>query len=58
MNNKFTPLDLQSWSRGQMFHYFTQMAPTGFSLTVLLDITIMKKALKVVISNFIPLMYG
>jgi chloramphenicol O-acetyltransferase type A len=45
-NNKFTPLDLQSWSRGQMFHYFTQMAPTGFSLTALLDITIMKKALK------------
>lgn len=31
---EFTPIDLQKWPRGQMFWYFTKMAPTGYSLTV------------------------
>ncbi|WAJ24376.1 CatA-like O-acetyltransferase [Lacrimispora xylanolytica] len=53
-NNKFTPLDLQSWSRGQMFYYFTQMTLTGFSLTATLDITIMKKALEERQFKFFP----
>ena len=35
----FTPLDLMSWKRGQIFYYFSKMAPTGYSLTVKLDIT-------------------
>lgn len=30
----FTPIDLQTWNRGQMFYYFSKMAPTGYSLTV------------------------
>ena len=33
----FTPLDLQTWPRGQMFWYFSQMAPTGYSLSVTAD---------------------
>lgn len=37
-----------------MFHYFTQMAPTGYSLTALLDITIMKMALKKHQLKFFP----
>ena len=41
---QFTPLDLQTWKRGQMFYYFSKMAPTGYSLTVKLDITNMKAA--------------
>lgn len=36
---KFTPIDLQSWPRVQMFYYFSKMAPTGYSLTVELDVT-------------------
>jgi len=35
----FTEIDLQGWPRGQMFVYFSQMAPTGYSMTVQLDIT-------------------
>ncbi len=42
----FTALDLNTWPRGQMFHYFTRMAPTGYSLTTQLDVTVMRKALK------------
>ncbi len=35
----FTEIDLQKWPRGQMFYYFANMAPTGYSLTVELDVT-------------------
>lgn len=41
----FTPIDLNTWKRGGMFYYFSKMAPTGYSLTVKLDITEMKAAL-------------
>ena len=45
-NPKFTPIDLTCWNRGQTFWYFSKMAPTGYSLTVDLDITHMKAVLK------------
>ena len=40
----FTPIDLRSWPRGQMFSYFSQMAPTGYSITVNMDVTELKAA--------------
>lgn len=42
---KFTPYDLNTWKRGQMFYYFSKMAPTGWSVTVKTDITQFKKVL-------------
>jgi chloramphenicol O-acetyltransferase type A len=51
---KFTPIDLQTWKRGQMFYYFAKMAPTGYSLTVKVDITRMKAALDQAGLNFFP----
>ena len=42
----FTPIDLQSWPRGQMFYYFSKMAPTGYSLTVDMDVTELRQTLK------------
>ena len=36
---EFSPLDLRTWKCGQMFYYFAKMAPTGYSLTVDVDIT-------------------
>ena len=42
----FTPIDLQTWPRGQMFYYFSQMAPTGYSMTVNVDVTNLRKTLK------------
>ena len=50
----FTPLDLMSWKRGQIFYYFSKMAPTGYSLTVKLDITKMKSALDKAEMKFSP----
>jgi Chloramphenicol O-acetyltransferase len=50
----FTPIDLQTWPRGQMFYYFSKMAPTGYSLTVSLDVTEMRKALKSRGKKFFP----
>lgn len=51
---QFTPLDLQTWKRGQMFYYFSKMAPTGYSLTVNLDITKMKSVLEAEKLKFFP----
>lgn len=42
---EFTPIDINTWKRGQMFYYFSKMAPTGWSVTVKLDVTLLKKSL-------------
>ena len=42
------------WPRGQMFWYFSKMAPTGYSLTVKLDVTRMKAAVDAVGMRFFP----
>ena len=42
----FTPIDPTSWPRMQTFYYFSQMAPTGYSLTVELDVTALRRTLK------------
>ena len=51
---KFTPIDLKTWPRGQMFWYFSQMAPTGYSLTVVVDVTGLRAALKEKGLKFFP----
>lgn len=51
---QFTPLDLRTWNRGEIFYYFSKMAPTGYSLTVDLEITQMRKALKAAGRKFYP----
>lgn len=51
---QFTPIDLHTWERGQIFYYFSKMAPTGYSLTVKLDITHMKAALDRAKRKFFP----
>lgn len=35
----FTPIDLGTWKRREQFYYFSTMAPTGYSLTVEIDVT-------------------
>ncbi|MCI6738331.1 MAG: chloramphenicol acetyltransferase [Intestinibacter sp.] len=46
MNLKFNEIDLKKWPRGGMFYYFSKMAPTGYSLTVDIDVTVVKEAMK------------
>lgn len=35
----FHPIDPETWDRRQYFYYFTKMLPTGYSMTVEIDIT-------------------
>lgn len=51
---KFTPLDLRTWSRGSVFYYFAKMAPTGYSLTVRMDVTGMRESLRKEGKKFFP----
>ena len=50
----FTPINPAAWNRAQTFHYFSRMAPTGYSLTVQLDVTMMKAAVKKAGLKFFP----
>ena len=50
----FTPIDLQKWNRGEIFYYFSKMAPTGYSLTADVDITQMRNVLKASGRKFFP----
>ena len=51
---RFMPIDLRSWNRGEVFWYYSQMAPTGYSMTVKLDVTHMKACLKAAGKKFFP----
>lgn len=51
---KFTPVDLREWSRGEMFWYFSKAAPTGYSVTVDIDVTHMRRVLKSAEKKFFP----
>ncbi|MDO5573703.1 MAG: CatA-like O-acetyltransferase [bacterium] len=50
----FTPIDLQSWPRGQMFYYFSKMQPTGYSMTVRVDVTKLRKKVQDAGLKFFP----
>ena len=54
----FTPIDPASWPRMQTFYYFSQMAPTGWSLTAELDVTALRRTLKGRGRNSIPPICG
>lgn len=50
----FTPLDFNTWARREMFYYFSKMAPTGYSLTVTMDVTKLRKTVKDAGMKFFP----
>ena len=50
----FTPIDPQTWNRGQIFYYFSEMAPTGYSLTVKTDVTKLYRSVKDAGIKFFP----
>ena len=54
MEPQFSPIDMQTWPRAQMFYYFTQMAPTGYTVNVTIDVTAMRSALKEAQKKFFP----
>ena len=50
----FTPIDFNTWPRRELFYYFSKMAPTGYSLTVSLDVTRLRKTVKQAGMKFFP----
>lgn len=50
----FTPIDLGNWPRAQMFYYFSKMAPTGYSMTMNVDVTELRNSLKEAGMKFFP----
>lgn len=50
----FKPLDMQIWPMAQAFYYYTQMAPTGYTVNVNMDVTILRKELKMRGYKFFP----
>lgn len=51
---KFTPIDQSSWPRAGLYHYFANMAPTGYAITVQLDVTKLRRILKEAQIRFFP----
>lgn len=50
----FVPIDVNTWPMSQTFYYYTQMAPTTYSVTVMMDVTILYKTLKKREYKFFP----
>lgn len=51
---KFTPIDPGCWPRMQVFYYFSKMAPTGYSMTVNVDVTKLRQTVKDAGLKFFP----
>lgn len=43
---KFHAIDMGTWPMAQAFYYYTQMAPTTYTVNVSMDVTAMRAALK------------
>lgn len=50
----FTPIDKATWAMAQQFYYYTEMAPTTYTVNVTLDVTILRKTLKANSIKFFP----
>ncbi len=54
-NAEFTPLDLSSWPRTEIFQYFSETtAPVSYSATMRLDVTHLRKVLRKQALKFFP----
>lgn len=54
MDTAFNPIDQVTWPRSQTFYYFTKIAPTGYTINMDVDVTILRKALKEKGKKFFP----
>ena len=50
----FIPIDPQNWPRLQTFYYFSKMAPTGYSITVNLDVSRLLETVRKAGIKFFP----
>lgn len=50
----FKPIDMKTWPMAQTFYYYTQIAPTSYTIDVPMDVTILRKTLKQKGYKFFP----
>lgn len=50
----FHPIDMQTWPMAQAFYYYTQIAPTTYTINVSVDVTILRNTLKRKGCKFFP----
>lgn len=51
---EFIPIDAGNWPRREVFWYFSQKAPTGYSLTVDWDVTVLRRTTRAQGVRFFP----
>lgn len=51
---EFEPIDMEKWPMAQAFYYYTQMAPTSYTVNVAMDVTILRHTLKEKGYKFFP----
>lgn len=54
LNTNFNKINLDEWNRSQYFYYFTKMLPTGYSISVNIDITNTYNMIKRLGKKFFP----
>lgn len=50
----FIAIDMNTWPMAQTFYYYTEIAPTSYTVNVMMDVTIMRNALKMLKYKFFP----
>lgn len=50
----FVPISMETWPRAQAFYYYTEMAPTSYTIDVRLDVTVLREELKRQKLKFFP----
>lgn len=50
----FSAIDKATWAMAQQFYYYTEMAPTTYTVNVTLDVTVLRKTLKANSIKFFP----
>lgn len=50
----FHAIEMNTWPMAQTFYYYTQMAPTTYTINVMMDVTVLRKTLKLKGYKFFP----
>lgn len=54
LNTNFHKINFNEWQRSQYFYYFTKILPTGYNISVNIDITNTYNMIKKVNKKFFP----
>lgn len=53
-NPEFHTIEMNTWPMAQTFYYYTQMAPTTYTVNVMMDVTTLRATLKKKEYKFFP----